>query len=384
MPESPPPVNALDRRYMQRALALAQQGRLTTHPNPNVGCVIVNAAGDLVGEGWHQRAGGPHAEVAALHAAGEQARGGTVYVTLEPCSHHGRTPPCADALIAAGVARVVIAMQDPYVAVAGRGIQALRQAGIDVVVGVEEAAAQQLNQGFIHLCQTGLPYVQVKLAMSIDGKTALANGESKWITGSQARADVQLGRAQAGAILTGADTILHDNPRLNVRPEELAAACWHRPESDVQLSYQQPIRVVIDTLGRVPTDAAIFADGVPVYLVRTRPLGIAYAPHVQELLVPDRHGKADLHAVLRALAQLHIHTVWCEAGHQLAGAVIAEQLAQELWVYIGPKLMGHNAQPMLALPSYESMMHLPELSLAQVQTIGQDVKLVYLCKPSKE
>lgn len=199
-----------DIHYMQHALELARRGRFTTHPNPNVGCVILNAASEMVGEGWHEHAGEPHAEVYALRAAGEQARGGTAYVTLEPCSHHGRTPPCADALINAGLKRVVVAMEDPFSAVSGRGIQKLRDAGIEVLVGLEAGAAAKLNKGFIHRCKTGLPLVQVKLAASIDGRTALANGESKWITGPQARADVQLGRALAGAILTGADTVIYD------------------------------------------------------------------------------------------------------------------------------------------------------------------------------
>lgn len=366
-----------DIHYMQHALELARRGRFTTHPNPNVGCVILNAAGDMVGEGWHERAGEPHAEVYALRAAAEQARGGTAYVTLEPCSHHGRTPPCADALINAGLKRVVVAMEDPFSAVSGRGIQKLRDAGIEVLVGLEAGAAAKLNKGFIHRCKTGLPLVQVKLAASIDGRTALANGESKWITGPQARADVQLGRALAGAILTGADTVIYDNPRLNVRLEEMPADAFPSSVKKTERKVNQPVRVVIDTLGRVPQNAGIFNDGVPVYLVRTRPLGLSYGDHVHELIVPDHHGKADLKALLMELAKLNIHTVWCEAGHQLAGALVAQQLAEELWLYIGPKLMGQGAQPMLALPQYDSMSKIPELHLHDVQPIGHDVKIIY-------
>ncbi|MCO4320225.1 bifunctional diaminohydroxyphosphoribosylaminopyrimidine deaminase/5-amino-6-(5-phosphoribosylamino)uracil reductase RibD [Aliidiomarina quisquiliarum] len=369
-----------DTHHMQRALVLARRGRFTTHPNPNVGCVIINAAGAVVGEGWHVRAGEAHAEVHALRAAGEQARGGTAYVTLEPCSHQGRTPPCADALIAAGLKRVVVAMEDPFAAVSGRGIEKLRNAGIEVFVGVEARAAAKLNKGFMHCCKTGLPLVQVKLAASIDGRTALASGESKWITGPQARADVQLGRALAGAILTGADTVIYDNPRLNVRINEMPPDVFSPAVSKADRCVQQPIRVVIDSLGRVPLNAGIFDDGVPVYLVRTRPLGLNYPAHVQELIVPDRHGKVDLKALLKTLAKMNVHTVWCEAGHQLAGALVGQQLANELWLYIGPKLMGQGAQPMLALPQYDSMAEVPQLHLQEVQPIGHDVKLIYVCK----
>ncbi|RUO40613.1 riboflavin biosynthesis protein RibD [Aliidiomarina taiwanensis] len=352
--------------HMQQALQLAAKGQQTTRPNPNVGCVIVSAAGEVVGEGWHARAGEPHAEVHALRMAGERAQGGTAYVTLEPCSHYGRTPPCAEALVEAGVARVVVAMEDPFHQVAGRGIQRLQQAGIEVVVGVEEAAAHALNKGFIHHCQTGLPLVQVKLAASIDGATALATGESQWITGPEARRDVHEARACAGAILTGADTVLYDNPQLNVRLESL-------PEG-----FQQPVRIVIDSLGRVPLDATIFADGTPVYLVRTRALGMDYPEHVHELIVPDRHGKVDLAAMLAAVGKMNIHTLWCEAGHQLAGALIEQQLAQELWLYIGPKLMGQGAQPVLALPQYKAMRDVPCFTLSSAEPIGNDVKLIYL------
>ncbi|WP_198683886.1 bifunctional diaminohydroxyphosphoribosylaminopyrimidine deaminase/5-amino-6-(5-phosphoribosylamino)uracil reductase RibD [Aliidiomarina celeris] len=353
---------AHDNQYMQRALELAARGRFTTHPNPNVGCVIVNKSGDIVGEGWHERAGEPHAEVFALRQAGEQARGGTAYVTLEPCSHFGRTPPCADALVEAGLARVVVAMRDPFEAVAGRGIAKLLAAGVDVSVGVEEQAARQINRGFLQRCEQGLPLVQVKLAASLDGRTALQNGESKWITGAEARADVQYGRAAAGAILTGADTVLADDPQMNVRLAEAS---------------RQPIRVIIDSQGRVQPNARIFADQVPCILVRTRTLNVSMPNHVEELIVADDHGKVDLKTLLKRLAERNIHTVWVEAGHRLAGAVIEQKLADELWVYIAGKLMGPSAQPMLALPNYEHMGELPTLNLQSVTPIGNDVKLIY-------
>lgn len=351
-----------DPAYMQHALELAARGRFTTHPNPNVGCVILDAHGDVVGEGWHERAGEPHAEVFALRQAGSKATGGTAYVTLEPCSHFGRTPPCADALIQAGLKRVVIAMRDPFTEVAGRGIEKLRNAGIEVSVGLEEAAARKLNRGFLKRCEQGLPFIQVKLAASLDGRTALANGESKWITGEAARADVQQGRAMACAILTGADTILADDPQLNARAPNVT---------------RQPIRVIIDSQGRVPASARTFTDGVPCILVRTRALALPMPPHVEELVVADRHGKVDLTALLRELGERGIHTVWCEAGHQLSGALVEQALVDEMWLYIAPKLLGPHAQPLFALQNYTSMEQVPAFVLDAVMPIGNDVKLIY-------
>lgn len=363
----------LDVFWMQQAIQLAKKGQFTTHPNPNVGCLILDRAGQLVGQGWHQKAGGPHAEVFALKEAGTAARGGTAYVTLEPCSHYGRTPPCAEALIEAGVARVVVAQMDPNPQVAGRGIQALKQAGLAVRVGVEAKSAEALNPGFLHWCRTGLPWVQVKLAASLDGRTALKNGLSQWITGPAARIDVHCSRAKAGAILSGADTVLKDNPQLNVRLDPALYGTVFSPDNPIR----QPVRVIIDTLGRVPANARIFEDKVPVFLVRTRALPIQYPTHVETLLVPDKQGKADLAALIAQLGKKGIHTLWVEAGFQLAGALVQQQLMNELQLYIGPKLMGPDAHPLLDLPFYETMAELPEFYLSQVKQIEQDVKLIY-------
>ena len=246
----------LDTHYMARAIELARNGLYTTHPNPRVGCVIVRD-GQVVGEGWHVRTGEPHAEVHALRAAGELARGATAYVTLEPCSHHGHTPPCAEGLINARVARVVAAMQDPNPEVAGRGLKRLADAGIEVVSGVLEAQARALNPGFLKRMEHGLPFVRVKLAMSLDGRTAMANGESQWITGPDARSAVQRLRAQASVVLTGADTVLADGARLTVRGPELGLS----PELTALALSRPPLRVLVDGRLRVPLDAPFFKAG---------------------------------------------------------------------------------------------------------------------------
>ena len=243
----------LDAHYMARAIELARKGLYTTHPNPRVGCVIVRD-GQVVGEGWHVRTGEPHAEVHALRAAGDQARGATAYVTLEPCSHYGHTPPCAEGLITAGVARVVAAMQDPNPDVAGRGLKRLVDAGIQVCSGVLEAQARALNPGFLKRMEHGLPFVRVKMAMSLDGRTAMANGESQWITGPAARSAVQRLRAQASVVLTGADTVLADGARLTVRGPELGLD----PELTALALSRPPLRVLVDGRLRVPLDAPFF------------------------------------------------------------------------------------------------------------------------------
>ncbi|HET7331554.1 bifunctional diaminohydroxyphosphoribosylaminopyrimidine deaminase/5-amino-6-(5-phosphoribosylamino)uracil reductase RibD, partial [Dyella sp.] len=273
---------------MTRALALAERGLFTTQPNPRVGCVIVRD-GEVVGEGWHQKAGEPHAEVFALRAASEKARGATVYVTLEPCSHQGRTPPCADALIEAGVARVVIASTDPNPKAMG-GVDKLRAAGITVETGLMEDAAHELNIGFFSRLERGRPWVRVKLAMSLDGRTALANGESKWITGEAARADVQRWRARSSAILTGSGTVLADDPRLTVRLDE---------------PFEPPLRVVLDRLLRTPAHAHLLDGTAPTLILHGADADARDArfAKVECLRVPERDGRLDVHAVLALLAE---------------------------------------------------------------------------------
>jgi diaminohydroxyphosphoribosylaminopyrimidine deaminase / 5-amino-6-(5-phosphoribosylamino)uracil reductase len=364
-------VTSSDVMWMDRALALAALGRFTTTPNPNVGCVLVQDD-QLVGEGWHRQAGEPHAEVHALRAAGERARGATAYVTLEPCSHYGRTPPCALALVEAGVQRVVVAMKDPNPLVAGRGLEILRSAGIEVLCGVREAEAEALNPGFIKRMKTGLPWVRVKLAASLDGRTALANGQSQWITGPAARADVQVWRARSSAILSGADTVLVDNPSLNVR--------WHELPTAVQAEYpemalRQPVRVVVDSRQRLQPEARLFSLPGPVWLARHRLQGV-WSSDTEQLLLPlAQSGKLDLQALLRELGQRGINEVWVEAGRQLAGALVAQQLVDELILYLAPKLLGESAQGLLALPELESLAQAPLFSLREVQPIGDDLRL---------
>ena len=288
--------SVLDAHYMARAIELARKGLYTTHPNPRVGCVIVRD-GQVVGEGWHVRAGEPHAEVHALRAAGELARGATAYVTLEPCSHHGRTPPCAEGLVTAGVARVVAAMQDPNPEVAGRGLKRLTDAGIDVRCGVLETQARALNQGFLKRMEHGLPFVRVKLAMSLDGRTAMASGESQWITGPAARSAVQRLRAEASVVITGADTVLADGARLTVRADELGLDA----EQTALVMSRPPLRVLIDGRLRVPLDAPFFKAG-PALVATCVPPAEQYRTGPECLVIPGENGQVDLRQLLVALA----------------------------------------------------------------------------------
>lgn len=373
------PQEELDKRLMQRAIELAGRGRFTVHPNPMVGCVIAQGEA-IVGEGWHQRAGEPHAEVYALRAAGSKASGATAYVTLEPCAHFGRTPPCADALIQAGVSRVVIAVQDPFHKVAGKGIDKLQAAGIAVTTGVLESIARRQNHDFLDSIATGRPVVRLKMATSLDGRTALKNGKSQWITGSEARADVQLGRAASGAILTGAGTVLADNPQLNVRPEDFPQGITY--EGNVR----QPTRVVIDHRGELNPERRIFADGTPVIVVRTRKANAKLPDHAEELLIPpqkisqngDRAGEeqVNLNELLKQLASRGINSVWCECGSRLAGALIESKLVDELILYQAPRLMGSEAHGLFDMNEITDMTGLPQFTWHEITRIGRDLKLI--------
>lgn len=359
--------NHQDQTMMARALALAAQGRYTTTPNPNVGCVIAHGD-DIVGEGYHIAPGGPHAEVHALNAAGERAVGATAYVTLEPCSHYGRTPPCCDALIAAKVSRVVCAMQDPNPQVAGRGIARLQQAGIEVVVGVMAEQATSLNPGFIKRMQAQMPYVQLKLAGSLDGRTALANGKSKWITGESARADVQAFRAQASAILSTSATVLADNPSLNIRRGQLPSDIRdHYPQSVLR----QPTRVILDKNNKTSPEATVYQlDGEVIRIVDT-PSIKAWPDNVHEWVMPH----ASLSTILRALAEHNIDKVWVEAGARLANQLLTESLVDELIVYQAPVLLGADSRPLVALNGLQTMDDAPRFHFNQVKTVGDDVRL---------
>ncbi|AIX50442.1 MULTISPECIES: bifunctional diaminohydroxyphosphoribosylaminopyrimidine deaminase/5-amino-6-(5-phosphoribosylamino)uracil reductase RibD [Pantoea] len=360
-----------DARYMARALELARRGRFTTTPNPNVGCVIVRD-GTIVGEGWHQRAGEPHAEVHALRMAGEQARGATAYVTLEPCSHHGRTPPCCDALIAAGVSRVVVAMQDPNPQVAGRGLWRLQQAGIEVSHGLMMAEAEALNRGFLKRMRTGFPWIQLKLGASLDGRTAMASGESKWITSAAARRDVQQFRAQSSAILTSSATVLADDPSLTVRADELSDSVLQQLDTQ---TLRQPVRVVVDSQQRVTPQHRLIHQPGESWLMRTAPDDAAWPESVTQIAVPPRGEQLDLVAMMMLLGQRQINSVWVEAGAGLAGALIQAGLVDELIVYIAPILLGDAGRGLCTLPGLEALSAAPRLDFRDVRKVGDDLRL---------
>ena len=361
-----------DEYYMSRALHLAKQGLYTTHPNPRVGCVIVKGA-KVVGEGWHERAGEPHAEVHALSAAGELARGATAYVTLEPCSHYGRTPPCADALIQAGIAKVVVAMKDPNPKVAGRGLNRLRDAGIQVEIGLLEEQAVLLNRGFIKRMTSAMPWVRVKLAASLDGRTAMASGESQWITGEAARRDVQFLRARASCILTGSETVLHDNPSLNVR---LTA-----DELGISGDVRQPLRAIIDSQLRVLPDRRLFSLQGEC-LLYTLEKNINNNKYICELVhVKSKKfekEKISLSAVLNDLANRGINEVHVEAGPTLCGALLSQNLVDEVVLYTAPHLMGNSAKPLFHLPGIEQMRDRLDFEFSQVRMVGKDLRLTLL------
>ncbi|MDN0088039.1 bifunctional diaminohydroxyphosphoribosylaminopyrimidine deaminase/5-amino-6-(5-phosphoribosylamino)uracil reductase RibD [Yersinia nurmii] len=360
-----------DQIYMARAFELARLGRFTTSPNPNVGCVIVRD-GQIVGEGYHLRAGEPHAEVHALRMAGDAAKGATAYVTLEPCSHHGRTPPCADALIAAGIRRVVTAMQDPNPQVAGRGLYRLKQAGIEVVDGVMLVEAEAVNLGFLKRMRTGFPYVQLKMGASLDGKTAMASGESQWITSPQARQDVQRFRAQSSAILSTSATVLADDPSLTVR--------WSELDTETQRVYpqsalRQPTRIILDSQNRVaPTHQVVQQEG-NCWLARVKADQQSWPDSVEQVLLP-RHGNGiDLVLLMMQLGKRQINSVWVEAGPQLAGALLQAGLVDELILYVAPKLLGDSARGLCHLPGMERLSQAPEFSFSEVRQIGPDLRL---------
>ncbi|MEL7627622.1 bifunctional diaminohydroxyphosphoribosylaminopyrimidine deaminase/5-amino-6-(5-phosphoribosylamino)uracil reductase RibD [Pectobacterium aroidearum] len=360
-----------DELYMARALELARRGRFTTAPNPNVGCVIVRD-GEIVGEGYHFRAGEPHAEVHALRMAGDRARGATAYVTLEPCSHHGRTPPCADALVAAGVSRVVAAMQDPNPQVAGRGLHRLQQAGIAVSHGLMMAEAEKVNVGFLKRMRTGFPYVQLKMAASLDGRTAMASGESQWITSPQARQDVQRFRAESAAILSSSATVLADDPSLTVRWSELGA--------DVQTRYseadlRQPVRVIVDSQQRVTPQHRIVSQPGETWLARVQADEQAWPQGVEQVTLPQHNGGVDLVALMMVLGRRQINSVWVEAGASLAGALLNAGVVDELIVYLAPKLLGENARSLCLLPGLDQLSQAPEFDIAEVRQIGPDLRL---------
>ena len=406
---------------MARALRLAERGLYATQPNPRVGCVIARD-GEVVGEGWHQRAGEPHAEVFALRAAGSRARGATAYVTLEPCAHYGRTPPCADALAEAGVARVVAACEDPNPKTAGGGLRRLREAGIEVQAGLMNDVARELNRGFLSRMERGRPWVRVKLAMSLDGRTALGSGASKWISGEAARADVQRWRARSSALLTGAGTARADDPRLTVRiplspdsftvggegwgegagrdgatsSRELNPSDEANPGSDAAghsadlrsgpltqpslPSFIPPLRVVLDAqLDALPADANLLDGSAPTLVLHApdaKPRDSRYARAELAAVPVDARGRFDLAEAMRLLATREINELQVEAGPSLCGALLDAGLVDELLLYLAPVLLGDLARPLLHLPPLAEMAARKSLHIVDQRRIGTDIRLL--------
>ncbi len=351
--------------YMQHAIRLAKKGLYSTDPNPRVGCVIVKD-GKTIGEGWHRCAGEAHAEINALEQAGDKTKDATVYVTLEPCSHTGKTPPCADALIKAGVKKVIAAMTDPNPLVAGSGLKKLQDAGIETGSGLLESQARELNPGFIKRMECGRPFVRIKLAMSLDGRTAMASGESQWISGEASRFDVQRLRAESSAILTGVDTVLADDPSMNVR---LTA-----DELNVE-TVRQPKRIVLDSQFRMPPHAKIASvDGECIVYTTVNMDDRSNYPFIIENC-ESRDGKIDLQVLMKDLAEKEINLVHVEAGSVLCGALLKNDLVDEIIIYMAPHVMGDSAKGLFHLPGLEQMKDRVSLNIIDVRSIGNDIRI---------
>ena len=352
-----------DHFFMARALKLAEKGINTTHPNPRVGCVITQN-GVVVGEGYHQVTDEPHAEVHALRQAGKYARGATLYVNLEPCCHHGRTPPCTDAIIKAGLARVVIAIEDRSPLVNRKGISALRNAGIEVHTGVNQKWATRLNRGFINRVTRGVPWVTLKIAASLDGRTAMANGESQWITSEEARQDAHRLRASSSAIITGIGTVLRDDPQMTARTDDVS---------------RQPLRVILDRRLSTPEKSRILESEGDV-LIMTSPEHVAEGEiyrqkNVEVIGCPLRHGSLDLTAAMRELGSREINSLMLEAGSRLCGSMLAARLVDEMVIYLAPNLLGADARGMFEIPGLESIQDKHCFHFSDVRQVGRDLKL---------
>ena len=345
---------------MARALRLARFALRTAHPNPRVGCVVV-AGGEVVGEGWHEKAGMAHAEVLALSQAGSRARGATVYLNLEPCCHRGRTPPCTDALISAGVSRVVVAMEDPDPRVAGRGVRILRGAGIEVETGLMNEAAMALNRGFVSRLTRGRPWVILKVAASLDGRTALANGESRWITSEASRADVHRLRARVSAIMTGSGTAVADDPALTARGEGVI---------------RQPLRVLVDGSLEVPDTARLFEDTAEVLVAAAvSPPRCSRGRHIEVVSLPGEDGRVDLVRLMRYLGDREVNELLVESGRSLAGALLKNGLVDEIVLYFAPTCLGSEAMGMFDLPSITVIDQGIALSITDIRKIGPDIRV---------
>ena len=364
--------SADDYRHMSHALRLAERGLYTTDPNPRVGCVLVQGS-ERVGEGWHERAGEPHAEVHALRQAGASARGATAYVTLEPCAHHGRTPPCAEALVAAGVVRAVVAMEDPNPLVAGAGLRRLTEGGVAVETGLLDTQARALNAGFVMRMRRGRPFVRCKLAMSLDGRTAMASGESQWITGPGARRDVQRLRARSSAILTGIGTVLSDDPSLTVRDEDIG-------EPAPPGGWRQPLRVVLDPhLSTPPAARMLTAPGRTLVATCCQDDEAAEAlidTPAEVIRFPGSADSLDLETLTRYLGEEEeVNELLVETGATLSGAMLRAGLVDELVVYMAPRLLGSDARALFRLPGLERMEDAVDLAIVDVRPVGRDWRI---------
>jgi diaminohydroxyphosphoribosylaminopyrimidine deaminase/5-amino-6-(5-phosphoribosylamino)uracil reductase len=354
---------AADREFMRQALDLAARGLYTTTPNPRVGCVIVKDSA-AVGTGWHEKAGMPHAEVLALKAAGERARGATLYVNLEPCSHHGRTPPCVDAVIAAGVKRVVASMQDPNPKVAGSGFAKLRAAGIEVESGLMEDEARELNIGFVARMTRGRPWVRMKIAASLDGRTALANGKSQWITGEAARADGHRWRARACAILTGHGTVRDDDPQLNVRGVD---------------TLRQPLKIVVDSRFETPLSARVLKEGktlVAGAVNETKRIEGLRNAGADAVIIPNDRGKVELFKLMEELARRELNEIHVEGGTKLNGSLLQAGVVDELLVYLAPRVIGDSGRGMFDLPEFTELSQAKALEICEVEHVGEDLRIL--------
>ena len=352
-----------DREFMQQALALAERGLYTTTPNPRVGCVLVKD-GAVVGTGWHEKAGLPHAEVLALKEASVRARGASLYVNLEPCSHHGRTPPCVDAIVAAGVKRVVAAMQDPNPKVAGAGFAKLRAAGIEVESGLMEDEARELNIGFVARMTRGRPWIRRKIAASLDGRTALANGKSRWITGEAARADGHRWRARACAILTGHGTVRDDDPQLDVRGVDTP---------------RQPLKIVVDSRFETPLSARVLKDGrtlVAGAVNETKRIAALQGAGAETVVIPNDRGKVELFKLTEELARRELNEIHVEGGTRLNGSLLQAGVVDELLVYLAPSVIGDSGRGMVDMPELSELSQKKTVTIREVERIGEDLRIL--------
>lgn len=366
----------IDKLYMQYAINLAYKGQFTTTPNPKVGCIVVND-NKIVGKGWHNSPGKPHAEIYALLMAGNKAKGSTVYITLEPCNHFGRTPPCCDQLIKLGVKKVVIAIQDPNPQVSGNGIKKLEKFGIEVICGVMTSEAKKLNSGFIKRMNIGIPFIKIKIASSLDGCTAMYDGESKWISSIESRKDVQYLRAKSSAILSSSMTVLKDNPSLNVR--------WNLLNKKIKKKYskkkvRQPIRIILDSKNRVTPNHKIVHQKGKTILVRLKKDNLIWPKNTEQLIIPSLNNQINLKFLFKILGKREINDVLVEAGSNLFSSLLTTKLVDEIIIYMSAKLLGNNTRKLFYLPNIFKISQSFKLSFKHVKRIGPDLRLILVPK----